>query len=598
MVAGPLKRLNDPQVVALRCRGDAWPRSLLSATLIPDTWMGLVVHADGRRRFVPAGEDPQAQRDDTLVLVRNRAITVPLALADVRAADDHGVQANIELLVRWPTRDDDLAALHTTLLGEPELTLTGLTEAVTKAGAPAALRAFIREKPARQLVDEDQRDALLAHLRGELRDFLFSAGALLERLGAAAFTSRTLAEQDALQRDAARRTKSLEARGVVERAALAVTHRRLDDLSTILAKLKAAAAVDGGLQWRQLLPTLTPGERGRLLENLWRLTPDREVARAIVVLTSQACAWLDPAQPNAIAEHCDLPSNLGGLRSVTYDAGHGWLLIGAATGVWAVSAADRTVARRYTVPDAGKTTTGFNAAVIARDRLVATHSQLGCWAWRLDDPSTPEALLRPSAGVPKTVRAATVTTDGHVLFGADDEVHVIAPTGEPRRTLSIGRGAVHDIAVLDRTVYVTTSDGLVLEDCWDTPNVWQVLHRRAEPIESVHARRWDDLVELVIPAGADGLLGIYGDEGLVARLLTATTPIRRAWACDDTLVGLSENRDRLVVSNANLPERTGVDVPLARLLGRSLQDACIVTARAGEHRPPAGANESAAGDTT
>ena len=117
MVAGPLKRLNDPQVVALRCRGDAWPRSLLSATLIPDTWMGLVVHADGRRRFVPAGEDPQAQRDDTLVLVRNRAITVPLALADVRAADDHGVQANIELLVRWPTRDDDLAACFRDLRG-------------------------------------------------------------------------------------------------------------------------------------------------------------------------------------------------------------------------------------------------------------------------------------------------------------------------------------------------------------------------------------------------------------------------------------------------------------------------------------------------
>jgi hypothetical protein len=85
---------------------------------------------------------------------------------------------------------------------------------------------------------------------------------------------------------------------------------------------------------------------------------------------------------------------------------------------------------------------------------------------------------------------------------------------------------------------------------------------------------------------------------LVARLLTATTPIRRAWACDDTLVGLSENRDRLVVSNANLPERTGVDVPVARLLGRSIQDACIVTARAEEPRPPVRADGSGEGGTT
>jgi hypothetical protein len=598
MAPEPLKRLTDAQVVALRCKGDAWPRSLLAATPIPDTWMGLVVRADGRRRFVPAGEDPRVERDDTLVLVRNRAITVPLALDDAPPADDHAVQASVELLVRWPARDDDLAALHTSLLGESELTLDRLAEAVANAGAPAALRAFIREKSTRQLVDDDQRDALLERLRAELQEFLFSAGLLLERLGTVAFTSRTLAEQDALQRDATRRMKALEARGVVERAALAVTQRRLSDLSTILAKLKAAAASDGSVQWHQLLPTLTPGERGRLLENLWRLTPDREVAQAIVVLTSQASAWLDPARPDTIAHRFDLPPELGGLRSVTYDAGHGWLLIGAATGVWAVSAADRTIARCYTVRDAGKPTTGFNSAVIAGDRLVATHSQLGCWSWPLEKPDAAEALLRPDNGVPKTVRAATVTADGHVLFGADDEVHVLAPDGQRRHTLPIGRGSVHGIAVLDRTVYVTTSDGLVVEDCWDTPNVWQVLHRRAEPIESVHARRWDDLVELVIPARADGVLGIYGDEGLVARLLTATTPIRRAWACDDTLVGLSENRDRLVVSNANLPERTGVDVPVARLLGRSIQDACIVTARAEEPRPPVRADGSGEGGTT
>ena len=52
-----LNRLSDPALVALRCPGSAWGASLFAQTLIPDTWMGLVVRQDGLRRYVPAGED-------------------------------------------------------------------------------------------------------------------------------------------------------------------------------------------------------------------------------------------------------------------------------------------------------------------------------------------------------------------------------------------------------------------------------------------------------------------------------------------------------------------------------------------------------------
>jgi len=576
-----LKRLADSQVVALRCKGDAWPRSLLAQTPIPDTWMGLVVSPDGRRRFAPAGEDPRPERDDTLVLVRNRAITVPLQVTDIPAAD-HPVSAVVEALLRCPARDDELAALHKTLLGSDELTLSGLTEAVGQAGAQAALVQFIRGRSAGQLVHEDQREALLDHLRGALQRFLFSSGLVLERIGQVELTSASLARQDALQRAAARRIEEIRSRDMVEQAALVATRRRLDGLSGLFDKLKQAAGDDTG-RWGELLPALTPAERGRLLENLWRLTPDQHVARAIVVVAGHTCVWLDPVNAGQVQQRITVDESLGGLRSISFGRERNWLLAGAARGVWVLSAVDGAVVGRYEVPDAGQPRTGFNAAAIAGERLIATHSQLGCWSWPLEQPEKGVALLRPVDGKPKTIRAVTADARGQVLFAGDDCVYIASAGSAELRTTSPVTTPITCLAVLDDDIYVGTADGRV----WNQnpaghpgltdADTWSVVHRAGTALESVIARSWGGLVELVIPAGGEGVCAVYEEAGVVARLMESPTPLRRVWASDDALVGLNENRDRLVVLHSAMPGRVGRAVPLARELGGSIQDACVVT---------------------
>lgn len=256
------------------------------------------------------------------------------------------------------------------------------------------------------------------------------------------------------------------------------------------------------------------------------------------------------------------------------------LLVGAATGVWEIDPDSGDVIRRHAVPDAGRPRTGFNAAVRVGDRIYATHSQLGFWWWPIDDPLNCHAPLRPQNGLPKSIRAVADAGDGRVAFAADDVVYLYDAAREqlvPRTPL--GAEVTH-LACLDGRLFVATARGMILHDRLDgSQEVWEVVHRAAGAVESLAIRRWNDLLELVIPAGMQGVLGVYPDEQVAAGLLATRFPIRRAWACDDCVLALDDQRERLVVTNLNMPQRSGRDVPIARLLGRSIQDACLITQR-------------------
>jgi hypothetical protein len=574
----PLKELTDATLIAVCVAGDAWPRGLLSDNPIPENWMALVIKPDGRRRYVPAGENPRSERGDKLVLARNRPITVPLSVSNCPASQGNLVDGTCELLVRWRPREDDLAALERALLSEP-LTLARLADVVADAGGLVTLRQFIHERPAEKLVREDPRDELLTALRERLKKFAFETGLELDRIAKLKFVSESFERQAALKRDARQRVERIRAAKLVDAAALAATKRRLGDLRDILEHLKSAAAGHEDTQWHQLLPALSPTDRGKLLENLWRLTPDRNVATAIVVVTGNECLWLDPASPERVARRVTLSSELGGLRSVTFAPESNWLLIGAASGVWALDAESGEVATRFVVPDIEPPRTGFNAAAIAGDRLYATSSELGCWSWSLDDPADAKPVLVPEGGVPKRIRTVVATDDGRVLFAADDCIHAYQPEADELAVLSAGSDVIHCLAALEDQLFVGTGDGKLYRVDLNHPDHWWLVQQTTTTLESVQPRRWTDLIELVVPAGPRGISGIYDDEGVVTCLLQSTTPIRRAWACDDVVVGLNQLRDRLVVMNANLPERTGREVRIGQMTGQSVQDACIVIRR-------------------
>ncbi|HPC21143.1 MAG TPA: hypothetical protein PK920_01545, partial [Phycisphaerae bacterium] len=166
MAAGSIiDRLSDPALVAICADAEALPRSILSpAVVVPDQWVALIERVDGRRRLVPAGEEPRPQRDEIILFARNRPIKVPLSVEGA-AADKHDVTLTGQLLVRWQARADELAALRRTLLDSGQLTVEQLAERIAAAGAEPALQRFLRENPAARLVHEDVREELEGVLR-------------------------------------------------------------------------------------------------------------------------------------------------------------------------------------------------------------------------------------------------------------------------------------------------------------------------------------------------------------------------------------------------------------------------------------------------
>ena len=582
------KQLADPQLVAVCLDGEAWPHGLLSASRLPTGWLGLHVRPDGTRRLVAPGEEPDCGRGDKLVLVRDGPVQVNIGVQDVTCADQYAANGACELVLRWPARADDLAALRATLLGTP-LTRDRLEQVVAAGGALTGLHRFIREHPARALLEEDLRGELHDALRAALQKFLFDTGAELTGLAAVAFSSESYQNQARRRQQAQVRIEQIRTREMVEAAAIAATRRQLDDLRGLLDKLRDVAGPEDTDRWHALLPALSPAQRGRLLENLWRITPDRHIARAIVVAAGEECLWLDPAEPEHVARRTTLPHDLGGLRSVTFLRSRNWLLAGAARGVWALDGDTGKIVARFSVPDTPAPRTGFNAATSVGGRLVATSSQLGCWSWALDDPTDARAILEPIDGIPRRIRAAVATDDGRALLAADDCVHVWDPRTDTLGVLRSADATIASMNVLDDWLFVGTTSGRLYRLSLAQPGDWWLIHQTTDAIETVQARRWNDLVEVVVPAGPRGVCGVFCEENVVTTLLESPTPIRRAWACDDVVLGLNHLRDRLVVMNANVPRRAGRVARIARLTGHTIQDACLVvaTADAGSSPPEA-----------
>lgn len=634
--------LSDASVLAVLCMASEWPRRLFRAATVPIGWKGLLERSDGGRRRIAAGEEPDAQERDTLFLVREGTMRFTFGIGSCRTSDGHEISGVCEVEARIGDGEDELAGARRAFMGRGIPLRAGElgAEFAAKGGADA-VQSRIRGASASEIMEEERGRDVRAPLIERMGGFLFDAGLHLASARLAP-TSETYNRQKALERETRERLERMATRDALEQAALEATRRRMEQLRGLLngvpteseksAQGNASASTDdvaagdtstttsAAAEWSIKLAAMSPTERSRVLENLWRISPSRRKARSIVVVAGGECLWIDPQRSDSISRRVTIPDQLGPLRSVSYDVGEDCLLIGAALGVWVVGARDGELMGSYRVSQVERSRTGFNAAIVVERRVVATHSHLGCWSWRVGDPGDARCLFSPGETGAKSVRGLTHLDRGFVL-AADDSLRVHDGSGEARGVVRIpgelrgttdvmtrmavtdegarlvsgvsppsimatrvsrspgssgGAAAILCACVHEGAVYVGTGQGLVLAYRPQDGEPWSLVRRGVEPVESVLVRRWGDVLEVVLAAGSQGIIGVYPQQDVVCPMLTADVSLRRVWAADDVMVAVSDARDRLYVMSGNSPERMGREVPIGRWVGRSVQDVSVV----------------------
>ncbi len=612
------ERLADATLLALRAPAAAWPRGLLSAALIPDGWMSLVEAADGRRWFVPAGEDPRPPTGGALTLVRNRPLQIPLPVTTAAAVCGAECTASGDVLLRWSAREDELAALAALLAGQAdgELRSGRLAEWLDTRGGRAALRTFIQAHDATTLIDHDQRTAALAALRAGAQEFAFFAGFEFVEVVRLEMRSPALAARRAEEQAETAALAAQASAARIRSAAIESARQELRDAAKLLSEARAAA---GEHPLFEVLAGVAPARRAVLLQNLWRLVPRTMETSAILVLTSDRLAWLSPAPPHDVEHTVSLPGDLGPARALLADGERHTVWIGAAQGVWRLALSDGRPLACYPLPHPPTGPSRVNALLRTDENLYFSHGELGLWrlAWRTpgeqsggaagDSSNHAGQVARCGGTAPARALSPLPSSPGSFILARPTTIELRSAAGENVETIAAppAAGRIHALAASSGAIFAATEQGGVLRADIAKPQsarvrdhdhaamtaanarsaerplqkaAWVTVAKPGVPVESLMLRQLADVDELIFPAGAQGIRAIYPTQhsssgGAIETVLLAPPwPVRRVFAGADVLIALSAGRDRVALLESKAETSQPAERLLAQELGQRIED--------------------------
>ncbi len=578
--------IHDPEVWAWLTTESTLRGMFPRRWCVPPYWVALSVSPSGERHIFPAGEDVAPAAGGEVTLVR----TTPLSLAlsfEVPSHDGHQVAFTLNVQLEAVIELSELVSLRKNLLGSSTLVRK---EDIRKRLHPALesdLRQFAGQNSIEDILrlSTDSPDAKLRdRLLSRLQEPLFLIGMKCLDLQIADIHSKTFEQTQKQQSDLRRQQNRQQMTEQIQSAIHQTQNSHLDHLTQMLERMKQMASNSSNVRLADIIAAFSSDERAELYQALLTSAVPTVSTQWIAAACGHQIVFLDPQNRFTVSHRLDLSPDIGPLRSIRFaeDPDHRRLLVGAAWGIHVVDADAMQSCGVYSArpehPEAVRS--GFNDAIIAGDRLLGTHSQLGLCCWRLNSEECVSLLSEHTrqAAVVRNVRYA----NNRIWLSVDHEVISFSPADStqdqinPQKYTGIA-SPITALAITSTHVWAGTADGQIIQ--WDIEQpaaVRSIHHGIRRPVETlaiVDEGGWERFFFTDTSSAVH--VQVIGDS-FSQNYSASDQTIRRAAAAPDWIVGINEIRDRLLCWNTRDPRTPPAIIPLTQMIGHTIQDVCAI----------------------
>ena len=549
---------------------------------LPPQWAAMIHKVSGDHVIVPASGQVDATDAEDILFVRATPVTLSLDEEGIVTKDRFECRANVRLSVSVMTERGELQSFLKSVVGSHRVAQAHGLASHLSPSVRAGLAQYAAEHEGSELVEGTSAEQLSAAVAKALEAPLFAAGMILDGTPAVCVESKTLRHVRQSEQDAARRRAEHAAAREVQTALDKAQGEHLEHLSGLLTRLKELAAKSPDVELPELIRTFSERERGELYEALFASETPTTRTRWIVAIAGDEVLFFAPDDLETPARRVTVTGEVGPVRSIqTAIQGDGTpvLLLGAATGVYRLplDAAEPDLA--LVVEPMPSVRGGFNAVALAGDRVFASHSELGVFEWNVTDVAPGRLRFASMTRDAKAVRG--VVFEGGDLYCAIDDRVIRWPADvvseSPTHIYTGSESTITAICPVGDELFAGNGDGEVLRWKAGRDTLPERVHSGSQrAVESVWGLASHGVRRLVY---TDTSLGVHAQvvgDAFTCRYDAGGQTLRRVEVAPDLLVATNDLRDRLICWTPGEPDKPARVISVSRIVGRSVQDVCLV----------------------
>ncbi len=549
---------------------------------LPASWAALVARTSGDHQVVRPGGSVDEDDARSVMFIRVTPVALRYEESDLISRDGFTCRAEAHVWLSVISDRGELLSFQKNLLGSRRVAQADGLAAYLQPSIRAALAQFSAEHDAAALVDARTGESFSNALADALEPACFAAGLILERRPTGRFESSSLRQLQQVHQSAAARRAEHEAARQLDEALQKARSEHVDQLASLLSRLNELAAASPDVKLPDLLRTFSEHQRSQLYEALFATEEPATRTRWVVAAAAEELFFFDTAALDAPSRRLKIDGLAGHARSVqcaTFPDGRSVLLVGAATGIYLWPLDRSSPETTYLVADAPPVRGGFNAAVLAGDRLVATHSELGIFEWTISEPNSGRPRLESMTLAAKAVRDVEFL-DGKLYCSINDRVIRWSADDASDRPTRIYTGSESTITALTPSsegLFAGNSNGDILHWPDTTDSEPEMFHRgQKRAAESIWVLSAHGVRRLVFTDTSHRVQTRVLGDTFSCQYEAGGQTLRRVEVAPDLLVATTELRDRLVCWKPGNPKRPFASIALSSLTGRSIQDFCLV----------------------